>query len=679
MDLPEKTASNGAHTFHIAMLGHKRIPTREGGVEIVVRELAVRMAAMGNRVEVLNRWDLFTKGGRVGQRYYQGVRIRQIPTLRNSKVNAFIYSVLASIRVLFGDYDVIHYHAIGSCAMLWLPHWFGKKTVVTVHGLDWKRAKWNGFATRYLKLGEAVAAKYADEIIVLCKDNQQYFLETYGRTTTLLPNGVDKCTLAEADLITAEYGLSKGDYLLYLARIVPEKGLHYLIEAFQTLHTDKKLIIAGNMDANDPYCQKVRAMAANDRRIQFVGLVRGRLWQELFSNCCLYILPSDIEGMPMSLLEALSFGCRCLVSDISENIEAGQGCVSLFKHGDVADLAKKMDSLISRPEEGRITKANAVWEDWDVVSRKTLEIYQRVVAVPKNAADHEAIDGRSQRRSKDMDDKDTEKPIQPATVLAFLLPVIGAAYMLARPSFTSLHWCALFGGTVVTFLTYLFGRKIGLIAAVASIVAGAAVTVGFWPELARGMVFWGIWLLCDAVIIGGVKENRKRLLARLALCYEEMARTEMTDKITQTRNLHAFLNDTPIYMKIAKRYQLTLVLVTVGIRNVDQVRKSMHEDDYNALLEITSSTLRDSIRLNDMTYFVDKDKGMWCINMFTNAESINVVFDRLRTRLITVEFPFWTDNCVFPEYVRGYTCCPPDGEATPKDLLKTASADLERF
>ncbi len=374
-----------------AMIGHKRIPTREGGVEIVVRELSVRMAAMGNAVEAYNRWDVFTKGGRVGEKRYYGVRIRQIPTLHNSKVNAFIYSVLASVRALFGSYDIIHYHAVGSCAMIWLTHLFGKKTIVTVHGLDWQRAKWNKFAVTYLKFGERMATKYADEIIVLSKGNERYFMETYGRKTILIPNGMEHHDCPAPDAITAQYGLSRDDYVLYLARIVPEKGLHYLLEAFKQVDTHKRLIIAGGIDWDDEYCQKIAKMAAEDDRVIMVGLVRGREWEELFGNCLLYILPSDIEGMPMSLLEALSFGRRCLVSDIEENVEAGKGCVSLFKQGDVEDLRRMLQYLVDNPQEGQSTGGDANWEDWDSVTKKTLALYQMVLAPdyrPTHREDH---------------------------------------------------------------------------------------------------------------------------------------------------------------------------------------------------------------------------------------------------------------------------------------------------
>ena len=162
-----------------------------------------------------------------------------------------MYSIFATIRALFGHYDVIHYHAEGSCAMLWLPHIFKIRTVATIHGLDWQRSKWGGIASKYIKFGEKMAAKYADEIIVLSKNVEKYFKDTYNRETHFIPNGITKHAIREANIIKEKYNLEKESYILFLARIVPEKGLHYLINAYNEINTDKKLIIAGGGSHTD--------------------------------------------------------------------------------------------------------------------------------------------------------------------------------------------------------------------------------------------------------------------------------------------------------------------------------------------------------------------------------------------------------------------------------------------
>lgn len=368
--------------FKVAMIGHKRIPTREGGVEIVVEELSVRMAKNGLKVDAYNRKDRFGKAHKQPAEF-KGVRIIQIPTFRMSALNAFVYSVLASIRALFGGYDCIHYHAEGPCAMLWLPNLFGIRTVATIHGLDWQRAKWGGFSTKYLKLGERIAARFADELIVLSDNNREYFKKIYNRDVHYIPNGIEKKTGDyEPKLIKEKFGLDKKDYILFLARIVPEKGLHHLIEAYRMTETDKKLVIAGGLTPGDEYVEKIKHMATEDPRIILADFVQGRLLDELFANCFLYVLPSDIEGMSMSLLESVSYGVPCLVSDIPENLEVVGGYMPSFKKGSVESLAEELKKILGGgyPEINNIESYQTILEkyNWDSIVDRTVALYKNV-------------------------------------------------------------------------------------------------------------------------------------------------------------------------------------------------------------------------------------------------------------------------------------------------------------
>ena len=166
----------------IGMIGHKRVPSREGGIEIAVEETALRLAAMGHQVDCYNRWQDFSRKEDRAPREYRGIRLIRIPTLSHPSLNAFVYSVLAAIRAVFGGYDVLHFHAEGPCAMMWLPRLTGKRCIATIHGLDWSRSKWkSGFGAMYIKLGERCAVRFADEIIVLSDNVRQYFLREYGR------------------------------------------------------------------------------------------------------------------------------------------------------------------------------------------------------------------------------------------------------------------------------------------------------------------------------------------------------------------------------------------------------------------------------------------------------------------------------------------------------------------
>lgn len=338
----------------VAMIGHKRIPSREGGVEVVVEELSTRFTQRGYEVEAYNRSGYHVSGkdfGNSRKKFYNGIRIIIVPTFRNGKLNAIVYSVLATFRALFGGYDVIHYHAEGPCSTLFIPKLFGIRVVATIHGLDWQRAKWGNFASRVLKFGEKMAAKYADEVIVLSKNVQQYFMNTYGRKTHFIPNGITRPEIREVKEIAEKYGLYKDGYILFLARLVPEKGLHYLIEAFEAIETDKKLVIAGGSSHSFEYMKQVQEMAAKDERIIMTDFVQGRVLEELYSNAYLFVLPSDVEGMALSLLEAMSYGNCCLVSDINENTEVVEDKAVSFKKGDVSDLKEKLEYLLFHPEK----------------------------------------------------------------------------------------------------------------------------------------------------------------------------------------------------------------------------------------------------------------------------------------------------------------------------------------
>ncbi len=368
----------------IAMIGHKRIPSREGGVEIVVEELSTRLVNLGNTVEVYNRRGKNVQDKQVDKhkkkiKEYKGVQILTIPTINKKGIDALMYSFFASIRALFGKYDILHYHAEGSCAMLWIPKLFKKKIVVTIHGLDWQRSKWGGFATKYIKFGEKLAVKYADEIIVLSKGVQKYFQETYNRKTVFIPNGVNKPEIRQPNKIKEKYGLEKDDYILFLARIVPEKGLHYLIEAYKQIDTNKKLVIAGGASHTNEYLSQIKEMASQDKRIIMTGFVQGEELEELYSNCYLYCLPSDVEGMPISLLEAMSYGATCLVSDIEENTQVTEQYAKTFEKGNIQNLKNKLEEILN--EKNDIQKAE-IQEyilkkyNWDTIVKQTEKIYK---------------------------------------------------------------------------------------------------------------------------------------------------------------------------------------------------------------------------------------------------------------------------------------------------------------
>lgn len=282
-----------------------------------------------------------------------------------------------------GKYDVVHIHAEEPAFFSWIPKLFGKKVVVTIHGLDWSREKWkSGFGSKFIRQGEKNAVKYADEIIVLSKGVQDYFERTYGRKTHFIPNGVNRPVIRQPQLITDKFALTKDSYILFLGRLVPEKGIRYLVEAFKEVKTDKKLVIAGGSSDTDDFTAELKNLAEGDDRIIFTGFVQGQLLDELYSNAYIYTLPSDLEGMPLSLLEAMSYGNCCLVSDILECTEVVEDTAIIFKKSDVSDLKKKLQKACEQPETVKRLKEQAAdyicrKYNWDDVVKETVKLYRR--------------------------------------------------------------------------------------------------------------------------------------------------------------------------------------------------------------------------------------------------------------------------------------------------------------
>lgn len=372
--------------LRIAMLGHKRIPSREGGIEIVVEELASRMANAGHQVVCYNRAGHHVSGAAYDtekRKQYGAVRLKTVPTIEKKGLAAVSSSFFACLCSALSRYDVVHIHAEGPAFFSFLPKLFGKRVVVTVHGIDWQREKWkSGFGSKYIRQGEKNAVRYADEIIVLSKGVQDYFQQTYGRTTRFIPNGVNVPEKQPAEDITQKYGLTKDSYILYLGRLVPEKGIRYLIEAFRQIRTDKRLVIAGGSSDTDTFTEELYEMAKDDPRILFTGFVQGQTLEELYSNAYLYTLPSDLEGMPLSLLEAMSYGNACVVSDIPECTEVVEEKALVFPKGNVNALRECLQDACDHPDKIDNLKQQAAdyicaRYNWDDVVKETLQLYGR--------------------------------------------------------------------------------------------------------------------------------------------------------------------------------------------------------------------------------------------------------------------------------------------------------------
>ena len=376
------------------MIGHKIVPSRRGGIELVITTLAPGLVRSGDEVVCYNRKGSPTEEeylSRIKDSTFEGVQLREAWSIKGRGIQAAVASFTAAIQATFSGFDVLHFHALGPCAAMWIPKLFGRRCVATVHGLDWKREKWkNGWGAKYIKLGERIMVRCADEIIVLSEGVQRYYQETYGRETVNIPNGVLRADNVPADRIVEKFGLEKDGYFLLLSRLVEEKGVHFLIDAYQQMKTDKKLVIAGDVSDTVDYVRQIKQMAEGNPNILFTGFVSGRMLEELYSNAYAYVLPSTVEGMPLSLLEALSYGNAVICSDIPENTDVIGDCGVSFRCADVDDLRSKLQFFIDQPRVVYDLKARAAdyicskyrWED---VTAQTREVYRRAIGKRKQA------------------------------------------------------------------------------------------------------------------------------------------------------------------------------------------------------------------------------------------------------------------------------------------------------
>ncbi len=369
----------------VAMIGHKVVPSRRGGIENVLTTMCPIMVEMGYDVTCYNRLTDKTENeyvGTVKNGMYKGVKLKNAFTIKARGIAAMIASYTAAIAAAFGRYDVVHFHAEGPCAAMWIPKLFGKKCVATVHGLDWQREKWGkGFASKYIKHGEKTLAKYADEIIVLSESAYDYFKETYKREAKIIPNGIEKPNKQEADKITELFGLKKDEYICIISRLTAEKGIHYLIDAYNGIETDKKLVIAGDTSDTDEYVEKIKDMAKDNPDIIFTGFISGDVLDEMYSNAYAMCLPSDIEGMSLSLLEALAYGNALICSDIPENTAVAEKEAIYFEKSNVEDLRNKLENVFENRELVDNLKNSAAEfilkkYNWRDVARTTCDLYE---------------------------------------------------------------------------------------------------------------------------------------------------------------------------------------------------------------------------------------------------------------------------------------------------------------
>jgi glycosyltransferase involved in cell wall biosynthesis len=315
--------------------------SKYGGIESYCEEVGKRLAERGHEVTVYCRTYFTPK-----LEQHNGMRLVRLPTIRSKHLETLIHTVLSTLHALTQRYDFVHYHALGPALFSFIPRLLRTKTAVTVQGLDWQRKKWGRVASAVLRAGEQASVQLLDVTMVVSRTLQQHYRETHGMETVYVPNGGVLRDRSEPNKIL-EWGLEPGKYVLFLGRFSPEKGCHLLVEAFEHLDTDVKLVMAGAGSYCDDYSRELRTHASD--RIRMLEWVTGETLDELLTNAMIFVLPSDLEGLSLALLDAMGAGLCVLTSDVPENRELVEGAGFTFQRGNGADLADCLRSLIANP------------------------------------------------------------------------------------------------------------------------------------------------------------------------------------------------------------------------------------------------------------------------------------------------------------------------------------------
>lgn len=370
----------------IYFIGQKGIPATGGGVERHVEELAVRMAQNGQEVFVYSRHG-YTK---TDIAEYRGVRLVYTPALYTKHLEAITHTFLSIVDLVRRDADIVHVHSIGPSLLIPLIRLLkpSVKIVATVHSPDYFHQKWNAFARFMLRLGERTAAVWSDQVITVSKNLQQYLWHAYHSQATYIPNGVPLPPESVSDKPLSTWGLEPNGYIVAISRLVRHKGLHFLIEAYKNLKTDKKLVIVGGAEYTDEYVASLHAMAEGNSNIIFTGKQNGETLQSLFKHAYTFVQPSQSEGMSIALLEALSYNQTVLASDIPENMEVIEDLGLTFTNGDAKDLENKLRFMLTHTEIVKQYKQHGrgfvnQHFNWDEIVRQTISVYERALKQPR--------------------------------------------------------------------------------------------------------------------------------------------------------------------------------------------------------------------------------------------------------------------------------------------------------
>ncbi len=375
----------------IAVVGSKGLPPRQGGIEHHCAEIYSRIASRGHAVELFARSSYHHLAW--NKRYtYKEIRVNNLPSIPLRGVDAFVNSGLAATLSSLQQFDIIHFHALGPAIFSWIPRWLSPKTkvVVTCHGLDWQRAKWGRFSTKLLKLGEEFAVHNAHGIGVVSEDLQRYFLEYYCCQTTCIGNAPAGYQPSDpAFNFVRSQGLEKGRYILFLGRLVPEKRPDLLVKAFNKLRSQHwKLVFVGGASDTSTYRESLKDLAHANSNILFSGELQGELLAEMVRGAGLFVLPSEMEGLPLALLEAMREGIPVVTSDIPAHRQLlGVDRGLWFEEGNIDACRATLAWAMQNPDFMKQAAQRAQYYvqknyTWDAIAAHWLTFYDEILGIP---------------------------------------------------------------------------------------------------------------------------------------------------------------------------------------------------------------------------------------------------------------------------------------------------------
>jgi len=362
--------------LRVAFIGGRGLVSKYSGIESYYEQVGSELARMGHEVTVYCR-TYFTPP--VAE--HNGMQVLRLPTIRSKHLETAVHTFLSSVHAMVSGYDVVHFHCLGPALFSFLPRWAGKKTVVTVHGLDWQRRKWGRIAAHMLRWGETAAIALPDATMVVSRTLEKHYWQKHQRHTIYVPSGTSP-VFRRTPKRLAEWHLEPDNYVLYLGRFSPEKNCDLLIGAFEGIATEMKLVLAGGTSHTDAYVESLRRHQSE--RVRLLPWVAGEDLDELLSNAALFVLPSDLEGLSLALLDAMAAGVCVLTSDIAENLEVVDGVGFTFKRGEQSDLARMLDVLVHNPllrREMAVKAAQRVKEQylWPGIARTIEKAYYDVL------------------------------------------------------------------------------------------------------------------------------------------------------------------------------------------------------------------------------------------------------------------------------------------------------------